>query len=162
MESILTLLSQPEQLDDVSKRVKLVLTDLDKTRATPSSKAAMPSDRAEGKNTADLKLDPSDAQKVDAIYNALPRIEPIVPLLPPLLTRLRSLASLHAGASSVQSTLSRLEGDTASMKETDAEVKEVLDRLDEGITKQAEAMKGNWNSLSERLELLNERVARLK
>jgi nuclear migration protein JNM1 len=157
MESILTTLSQPDQLDGVSTRVKLVLADLDKTRATPNNKSGISTD----KNNADFKLNPSDAQKVEAIYTALPRIEPLVPLLPPLLTRLRSLASLHAGASSVQSTLTRLEADTADMKETDSEIKEVLDRLNEGISKQAEAMKGNWDSLSERLELLNERVAKL-
>ncbi|KAH8089172.1 Dynamitin-domain-containing protein [Filobasidium floriforme] len=157
LESILTMLSQPDQLDGVSTRVKLVLADLDKTRATPNNKSGISTD----KNNADFKLNPSDAQKVEAIYTALPRIEPLVPLLPPLLTRLRSLASLHAGASSVQSTLTRLEIDTADMKETDSEIKEVLDRLDEGISKQAEAMKGNWDSLSERLELLNERVAKL-
>jgi nuclear migration protein JNM1 len=157
LESILTMLSQPDQLDGISTRVKLVLADLDKTRATPNNKSGISTD----KNNADFKLNPSDAQKVEAIYTALLRIEPLVPLLPPLLTRLRSLASLHAGASSVQSTLTRLETDTADMKEKDSEIKEVLDRLDEGISKQAEAMKGNWDSLSERLELLNERVAKL-
>jgi len=162
MEAILNMLSQPDELESASRRVKVVLADLDKA-TTPSSKTAgLAGARAMSKEDSSLKLNPTDAQKVDALYACLPRIEPLMPLVPPLLTRLRSLAMLHSGASAFQSTLSTLETDAANMKETDVEVKEVLDRLDKGITKQAEVMKANWGSLSERLQQLNERVARLQ
>jgi nuclear migration protein JNM1 len=162
MESILNMLSQPDQLDSVSRRIKAVLADLDKT-AAPAAKSGgiQANGRANSKEGSDFKLEPTDAQKIDTLYACLPRIEPLLPLVPPLLTRLRSLAALHAGASTFQSTLAKLEIETANMKETDVDVKEVLDRLDEGITKQAEVMKGNWTSLNERLEQLNERVSRL-
>jgi nuclear migration protein JNM1 len=162
MEAILNMLSQPDELETASRRVKIVLADLDKA-FTPSSKTAgLAGARGAVKEDNSLKLNPTDAQKVDALYACLPRIEPLMPLVPPLLTRLRSLATLHAGASAFQSTLSTLETDADNMKETDIEVKEVLDRLDEGITKQAQVMKANWGSLSERLQQLNERVVRLQ
>ena len=162
MEAILNMLSQPDELESASRRVKVVLADLDKAVTPSSNTTGLAGARGNAKEDTSLKLNPTDAQKVDAIYACLPRIEPLIPVIPPLLTRLRSLAALHAGASAFQSTLTILETDADNMKETDMEVKEVLNRLDEGITKQADVMKANWSSLSERLHELNERVGKLQ
>lgn len=179
MESILAVLSQPNQLDAVSRRVKMLLSDLDKTTTAgaPNGRTTHLGSTSRGhssdhqdlddpsssahQTTTTTTLDTNEREKIDALYAALPRIEPMLPLVPPLLTRLRSLASLHAGASSFESTLKQCEVESDKMRETDETMTLVMKRLEKGMEEQVETIKGNWDSLSERIVRLEDRLTRL-
>jgi nuclear migration protein JNM1 len=163
MESLLSLLTQPNQLEAVSRRVKLLLADLDKTTASSKTAALKddPLDNADGRENGQVKVNAKELERIDKLYTALPRLEPLLPLLPPLLTRLRSLSALHAGASTFQSTLAKVEGESATMRDTDEEMKEILSRLEAGMKGQADVMKNNWTGLADRLTQLESRLASL-
>ncbi|WAR64058.1 hypothetical protein PtB15_16B217 [Puccinia triticina] len=50
-------------------------------------------------------LPPDALHKLDRLYSLLPRLDPLLPLVPHLLSRLRSLAHLHASADSFRARL---------------------------------------------------------
>jgi nuclear migration protein JNM1 len=148
LEQIVAVLSQPRQIEAVSRRVKLLLADLDK--AAQTSAAAAKRGQAAGA-TAETPsiLSTSEKDKIDALFSLLPRIDPILPIVSPLLVRLRSLARLHASAAGFDATLRRLEAQMDGMD--GSEVEEVMKRVEEGLKQQGEAVRSNWKNLDERL-----------
>lgn len=110
----------------------------------------------------DVILSTSDLEKINSLHSVLPRIDPLIGIVPALLTRLRSLSTLHASASSFQARMTQLQEDASKMKETHGEMKEVLDGLSMSMKQQGEVMKGNWDSLGERLKSVEERMAKLQ
>ncbi|WAR56246.1 hypothetical protein PtB15_7B91 [Puccinia triticina] len=50
-------------------------------------------------------LPPDALHKLDRLYSLLPRLDPLLPLVPHLLSRLRSLAHLHTSADSFRARL---------------------------------------------------------
>ena len=94
----LTILTQPRTIDSISRRLKLLLTDLDRiAAANPAGTGAAAG--GQGKQ-------PNGAGGVSTIQEQLTpilqRLAPHLPTLPHILARLRTLSSLHAAASDFQ------------------------------------------------------------
>ncbi|KAL7413223.1 hypothetical protein BDY24DRAFT_389350 [Mrakia frigida] len=174
LDHLLTLLTQPRHLDAISRRVKLLLIDLDKAQQSQSNSSFSNSQKRRS-ITASSSLDPSSSQppnpssspsnltptqlsSLTTLFALLPRLQPLLPLVPHLLARLRSLASLHASAGEFASTLSNVERESIGLREGEKELRGVLEGLEASLKKNEEVMEGNLRGLGERVDKLGERV----
>ncbi|CEQ39514.1 SPOSA6832_01076, partial [Sporobolomyces salmonicolor] len=186
LDHLLTLLAQPRHLDSISRRVKVLVSDLERIHESRrklgdtrplnialSGGMTLSTGGADGASasrsttslsastttgSAAASLPPDALQKIDALFSLLPRLDPLLPLAPRLLTRLRSLSALHASAASFSESVSSLKDEVSRLGEGEKGLKEVLDGLEGSIKDNEGRMKGNLQGLEKRLE---EVVARL-
>ena len=106
-------------------------------------------------------ITPEALGKITALYQLLPRIDPLLPLTPRLLTRLRSLSTLHSSAQDFSSSLSSLQEKVTSLGESGLEMRGTLERLELSLKENEELVKGNLGGLEERIRAVGERLGRL-
>lgn len=106
-------------------------------------------------------IPPDTLQKLDALFSLLPRLDPLLPLTPRLLTRLRSLATLHSSAATFGETLSGLKDEVERLAEGEKGLKEVLDGLEKSRGENEGKVRGNLEGLEGRVGSLVDRLAKL-
>ncbi|SCV72063.1 BQ2448_4757 [Microbotryum intermedium] len=197
LDHLLTLLSQPRHLDSISRRVKVLVSELERLHESRRklgdtrplnialsggmtvSNGAASSDPNKGPttNTASVHTGsvtnppdptsssahlPSDAlQKIDALFALLPRLDPLLPLAPRVLNRLRSLSTLHASAHEFGSTLAQLKEEVGRLTEAELGLKEVVDGFGTSLEENERRMKGNLEGLEKRVKDVVERLEAL-
>lgn len=177
LDHLLTLLSQPRHLDSISRRVKVLVTDLERlhdsrkklgdTRplsvALSGGMTAVVGDSSAVHSLSpatdgSAAIAPDTLQKIDALFALLPRLDPLLPLTPRLLSRLRSLSSLHASAATFDSTLSGVREEVRRLGEGESGLREVLEGLEASMAENDAKVKGNLSGLEERIGRLIERM----
>ncbi|KAH8925248.1 hypothetical protein BT69DRAFT_1348859 [Atractiella rhizophila] len=181
LDHLLTLLTQPRHLDSISRRVKVLVSDLERlhesrkrlgdTRpiniALPSGITVVSSgDAREGAapptnpntNGAAVNIPPDTLAKIDTLFALQPRLEPLLPLVPRLLTRLRSLATLHQSASAFSQMVGSLKEEAERLGESEKGVREVLGVLEGSLRENEERIKGNLEALEGRVEEVGRRL----
>ncbi|WVF70971.1 hypothetical protein IAT40_005767 [Kwoniella sp. CBS 6097] len=174
-DHLLTLLTQPRHLDAISRRIKLLLVDLDRAAAaskrnpltaTSTSAAAVGAGTGPGgqgdKSSSSLSLSQAEYQNLQSLFSILPRLDPLLPILSPVLARLRSLNSLHAEASEVADSLRKLQGDDKRSNEQIGELKSFTEKVAHGLDEASEGILKNWDAVEGRLKLLDERLKSLE
>jgi nuclear migration protein JNM1 len=176
LEHQLQLLTQPRHLDTVARRVKTLVGDLERVHEarrklgdtrplnvalgsgiTVVSDTAGPS--PDGQTAGDL---PPDAlQKIDALSALLPRLEPLLPLAPALLARLRTLAPLHGAAADFGASLAEVRREAATVREAEGGLREALEGLERSFDANERTVKGNLEALEGRMKALGPRLEAL-
>ncbi|GAA5896187.1 hypothetical protein JCM8208_007553 [Rhodotorula glutinis] len=184
LEHLVTLLTQPRHLDSISRRVKVLVQDLERIHdsrrklgdsrplnvalaggmtlatggggggpgaASSSSAAAVPG-AASSTSASGGGLPPDAAQQLSSLSALLPRIDPLVPLAPRLLARLRSLSALHARAASFGDELGAVRDEVRRLAEADQGLGEVLRGLEGSVEGNEERTRANLESVERRLE----------
>lgn len=150
----LALLTQPRHIDSISRRLKLLLSDLE--RVSNSAAAAKRQHGPPAPNAA-----PTPPALQDQLLPILTRLGPALPHIPHILTRLRTLAALHTAAGEFNNTLTGLEDEQRrareSLKELDGAVESVAKSLEEN----RKVVGGNVAGLEERVEGLLRRLDEL-
>lgn len=181
LEHQLHLLTQPRHLDTISRRVKTLVTDLERVHEArrkigdtrplnvalssgitistgqpgllpPSTPGSTSNQALPGATNTETQLPPDALQKIDALFNILPRIDPLLPLAPHLLTRLRSLATLHESSSTFADDLKDGQKFVEGLKESESFLKQLLDGLQESLASNQEVMKNNLEGLQGRID----------
>lgn len=180
LDHLLTLLTQPRQIDSISRRVKVLVSDLERmhdsrrkigdtrpinvalqgglmTVVVPGAGGEKPSGAPQATTAikggaATDSLPPDAIQRVDALFTLLPRLDPLLPLTPRLLTRLRSLSTLHSSASSFAETLAEVKQEVSKLEEGEKGLSEVLEGLEKSVGENEGRMRGNLEGLESRLE----------
>ncbi|KAJ7124890.1 Dynamitin-domain-containing protein [Mycena epipterygia] len=147
----LTLLTQPRHIDSISRRLKLLLSDLDRASASQHSHRRHPS-QSNG-------APPSQIQ--DQILPLLSRLGPSLPHIPHILTRLRTLSALHTSAGQFESTLEGLEEDQRKMREALGELEGAVKTIEKSLEENRGVVKGNVGGLEGRVDTLLKRVDEL-
>lgn len=143
----LTLLTQPRHIDSVSRRLKLLLSDLERvSSATQSQK------RQQGGTLTIL----TPAQ--DAVLPLLSRLAPSLPHIPHILTRLRTLSALHGSAAEFQSTIAALEGEQRRTREALEALNGAVADVDASLEANRKTVAGNVSSLEDRVENVMNRL----
>jgi len=185
LDHLLTLLTQPRHLDTISRRVKVLVSDLERihesrrklgdtrplnialqggmTLATGTSSTASPalgsSVMMSGTNSSGGGNVPPDAlQKIDSLFALLPRMDPLLPLAPRLLTRLRSLQTLHQSSTSFSTDLGALQTELTRLGDNEKGLDEVLKGVEESMKGNQERLEGNLSGLEQRLIELGKRL----
>lgn len=186
LEHQLHLLTQPRHLDTISRRVKTLVTDLERVHEArrkigdtrplnialssgitvstgqPGLLPAQAVGQGQSSTGSETQLPPDALQKIDGLFNILPRIDPLLPLAPHLLTRLRSLSVLHEASSTFSSDLK--DGQTAitGLKESEVFLKQLLDGLQNSLSANQEVLKSNLEGLQSRIDQVLHRVETLE
>lgn len=168
----LTLLTQPRHIDSISRRLKLLLSDLDRVSAANNphhnAKSRQSSHHPPGPNS------PNPAGPVLASSSAVPsplqeqltpiltRLAPLLPHIPHILTRLRTLSTLHTSAASFQSTLEGLEEEQKQGRAALQELLRAVEGVEKSLQENEAVVKKNVADLEERMEDVGRRVDELK
>lgn len=193
LDHLLTLLTQPRHLDSISRRVKVLVSDLERLHESrrklgdtrPLNVAlsggmtvAVPGTDGKGSSTPSVTvatalpkpisggaggetIAPDTLQKIDTLFSLLPRLDPLLPLTPRLLTRLRSLATLHSSAANFGQVLDGLRIEVERLGEGEKGLKQVLDGLEQSVGDNEGKVRGNLEGLEGRLAQLAERMDKL-
>jgi len=156
----LTVLAQPRHLDNISRRLKLLLSDLDRLAATSQQHRRSTAAAAEGDNSATAPATlPASLQ--EQLAPALARLVPALPQIPHILARLRTLATLHTSAAQFGNTLSALEEEQRQSREALDALNQAIEGVDGSLAENASVVKGNVTGLEERIDALTKRLEAL-
>ena len=172
LEHQLHLLTQPRHLDTISRRVRVLVTDLERVHearrkigdtrplnialASGISISTGPSTSISGD-----QLPPDALQKIDGLFALLPRIDPLIPLIPNLLTRLRSLSTLHSSSTTFSKDIQSVEHSVETLNQSETFLRSLLEQLQESLTSNQEVVKSNLESLQRRVDDVVRRVENL-
>ncbi|KAF8441377.1 Dynamitin-domain-containing protein [Boletus edulis BED1] len=145
----LTLLTQPRHIDSVSRRLKLLLSDLERVSASQMQKR-----QQAGGGGAGTMLTPAQ----DAVLPLLSRLGPSLPHIPHILTRLRTLSVLHGSASEFQSTMAVLEEEQRRTREALEALNGAIANVESSLEANRSTVAGNVSSLEERVEKVLNRL----
>lgn len=84
-----------------------------------------------------------------------------MPLAPRLLNRLRSLSALHASAAEFDSTLRALKSEVGRLTEGEQGLQDIVSRIDESLQQNETKLKGNLDTLEDRIQALGHRMDKL-
>ncbi|KAF7790266.1 hypothetical protein EIP86_001220 [Pleurotus ostreatoroseus] len=170
----LAVLTQPRHIDNISRRLKLLLSDLDRLSAASGSSASAsqqqqrkpsghpPSSSHPQGQGAPQNASISPTPHTDALAPVLTRLTPLLPHIPQLLTRLRTLSALHANAALFQSTLESLEAEQRRVRAGLTELEDAINAVEGSVKENEGVVKGNVKALEERVSGVMKRVENLE
>lgn len=179
MEHQLQLLTQPRHLDTISRRVRMLVTDLERVHEARRkigdnrplnvalssgitiSTGPAPIVPAPAANNVEQHLSPDSLQKIDSLFVLVPRIDPLLPMAPHLLTRLQSLSTLHSESATFSTNLQDAEDGLGQLKQSEEMLQDLLNGLEESLKSNQNIVTKNIEVLQSRMEQLLERVAKL-
>lgn len=101
------------------------------------------------------------AAKVTALYQLLPSIQNLQPLLPVVLERLRALSVIHAGAAEAKSGLDEVDRRHVEMQAEIKQWREAVEVVEKGMLELEESMKGNAKVVGDMVGNLEGRIGSL-
>ncbi|MBW0493616.1 hypothetical protein O181_033331 [Austropuccinia psidii MF-1] len=200
LEHQLSLLTQPRHLDTISRRVKVIVTDLERVHEArrkltdhrplsialasgitvltqnqhPSSQAASNTTPAlntslnslpgviSSADSSQTNLPPDALHKLERLYNLLPRIDPLLPLVPHLLSRLRSLAQLHNDSNQFRERLNISTHELTELNQRSKQLIELLNQAAKNFESNEKTIKENLGVVESRIEKVLESIDKLK
>jgi len=155
----LTVLSQPRHLDAISRRLKLLLTDLDRMSNTQSkdNKGRQGQD-----HSAQAEPAPNQAlQLQEQILGHLARLSPHLPQIPLILARLRTLSALHSSANSFDATMTSLEMDQTQVSRALEDLTRAVEGVENSMQTNDAVVRQNVSSLEQRVNDIVQRLGKL-
>ncbi|KAH9449241.1 hypothetical protein MJO28_010347 [Puccinia striiformis f. sp. tritici] len=199
LEHQLSLLTQPRHLDSISRRVKVIVTDLERVhearrkltdhrplsialasgitvvtqnQAGTSSSSQAPVNTSLGSvpgvisssnnEPNQVGLPPDALHKLERLYNLLPRLDPLLPLVPHLLSRLRSLSELHSSADQFRNRLNSSVSEIKSISNRSNQVEQTLKILENNLESNQRIITSNLGLVEQRIEKLLESIDSMK
>jgi len=151
----LTVLAQPRHLDNISRRLKLLLSDLDRLATANQQHRRNAGAEGDGTTAAPAAL-PASLQ--EQLAPALARLVPALPQIPHILARLRTLATLHASAAQFDNALSALEEEQRQSREALDALSQAIKGVEGSLADNGRVVKGNVAGLEERIDALSGRL----
>ncbi|KAH9945644.1 hypothetical protein B0H21DRAFT_744028 [Amylocystis lapponica] len=166
----LTLLTQPRHVDSISRRLKLLLSDLERVSNANAqqhtSQRRQSSLHPPGSASASTSAHPAPSISTstaptnmqDQLAPVLSRLAPLLPHIPHILTRLRTLSALHTSAASFQSTLEGLEEEQRKVRAALEELGRAVEGVESSLKDNETVVKRNVQELEERVDGMGRRV----
>lgn len=142
----LTILTQPRHIDSISRRLKLLLSDLDR------ASAAQHQTHRRHPSQPNAPAPPPGLQ--EQIFPLLSRLGPLLPHIPHILTRLRTLSALHSSAAEFQTTLEDLVEEQKKSRNALLELQNAVETVETSLDENREVVKNNVSGLEERVNSL--------
>lgn len=137
LESRLSVLSDPHALEQTESRLGSLIQKLN-----------------QAKGRRDFDDDSDTAKKVSEAYDLVKKLEPLVVILPPIVERFLSLASLHDHASNITFKLTQIENRENHVSSELANYALVLKDVQEGLVTSMETFEVAVQKLNERIDKL--------
>ena len=129
--------------------------------AQSQSRPATSGSGGDNDDEEDAPLTQEDMAKLQSLYQILPTLQSLSPTVPALLTRLRSLTTLHSSAASAVADLDEME---KRQREMDAELKawrEGLEKVEAAVTQAGEMNGRNGKVVKQWVDDLETRLKAL-
>lgn len=152
LNSQLALLTQPRHIDSISRRLKLLLSDLERA-------AAAQQHRRQGSHANDASSAPSNHEQLLTIVN---RIAPSLPQIPHILSHLRSLSTLHSAAGEFQATMKDLEQEQQKIHGGLTQLQMAVETVERSLEANRAVVKDNVSGLDARVNDLLQRLEDIK
>lgn len=169
LEHQLSLLSQPRHLDAISRRVKVLVTEMDRVHdvrrklGTPATSAGGDAaNAADTSSTSTSPLTPTELTKLQHLFDVSTRLEPLLPIVPSVLTRLQTLSELHTSAAHFGSTLQELEEASQERQQQQHELDQLLTKMEANMESNRKTVEANLASLQSRIEDVAARLDKVK
>ncbi|KAG2342519.1 hypothetical protein BDR05DRAFT_934863 [Suillus weaverae] len=153
LNSQLMLLTQPRHIDSISRRLKLLLSDLERVSAAQVQKR-------QSQQPGGTTIIPGTATQ-DALLPLLTRLAPSLPHIPHILTRLRTLSALHASAGEFQGTMAALEEEQRKTKDALEALKSAVGDVEASLEANKGTVAGNVQGLEDRVDRVLTRLEEL-
>ncbi|PFH51996.1 hypothetical protein AMATHDRAFT_46595 [Amanita thiersii Skay4041] len=140
----LLLLTQPRHVDSISRRLKLLLSDLDRVSMAQHHRRHFSQHMS------------SPVQ--DQLLPVLSRLNPTLPQIPHILTRLRALSSLHSAAGDFKVTLDNLEKERGKIQDALRELQQALTTIETSLDDNQTVVRLNVAGLEKRINEVTERI----
>jgi nuclear migration protein JNM1 len=161
----MTILTQPRHIDAISRRLKLLLSDLE--RAHQQQHQPQPLGQVSGsqrKQSAGQSMgtpaSTSTGHSVtpqilaEQLIPLVTKLAPSLPHIPHLLNRLRTLSDLHASAGELEGTLDGLEKEQKATRSMLTELSTAIESMEKSLEDNRGVVGGNVESLEGRVEEL--------
>lgn len=174
IEHLLTLLTHPRHLDGISRRIKILVSELERLhearRKLANTGGTLQPLQIEGKGTngdaspssQGILVPIETMQKLDTVLPTLSKLEPLIPLVPALLARLHSLTTLHASSSSFVEDMNSLEASMKRSNDSTSELKDMLKNLEFSFVENQSRIEANLKVVEARMENITQRVEKLQ
>ncbi|KIW56815.1 hypothetical protein PV05_05436 [Exophiala xenobiotica] len=103
-----------------------------------------------------------ESSKINALYQLLPSIQNLQPLLPVVLERLRALSVIHAGAAEAKNNLDTVDKRQAETREEIKQWRQAVEDVEKGMSDLEDAMKGNVKVVGDMVSGLESRISLLQ
>jgi len=170
----MTILTQPRHIDAISRRLKLLLSDLERTHQQQQQQP-QPHGQAGGSQrkqsvgqstTTSISTaigHPAASQVLaEQLAPLVTRLAPSLPHIPHLLNRLRTLSALHTSAAELEGTLDTLEKEQKATRGMLTELSTAVESVEKSLEDNRGVVRGNVESLEGRVEELMNRINDLK
>ncbi|TIB98773.1 hypothetical protein E3Q17_02875 [Wallemia mellicola] len=166
LEQQMSLLTQPRHLDAISRRLKLLNSELEKVN---ESKSRLSNDNNreitetdDGSQQGSTGMNMVTQNKVDKLFNSLERIEPLIPLTPHVLDRLTTLSEVHRKASNSVSDIDELKLQTMNISNNIKTLNDATSTLSQSLEENDKLVKSNVDNVMMRIEEISSRLASLQ
>jgi nuclear migration protein JNM1 len=156
----ITLLTQPRHIDSISRRLKLLLSDLDRVAAHPGKRAGQTGSGHAHSSSNSGSLPP--ATHSEQLGPLITRLGPVLPQIPHLLARLRTLAALHTAAGDFERTLGTLEAEQRRERAALEELSAAVGDVEKSLETNRALVEGNVKGLEERVGNVAGRLEKLE
>jgi nuclear migration protein JNM1 len=156
----LTVLAQPRHLDAISRRLKLLLTDLDRLSNTHAKEGKV----RQGQDARDTP-ESTPAQTLELqeqVLGNLNRLAPHLPQIPLILARLRTLSALHSSATSFDASMATLERDQTQLGRDLEDLTRAVEGMENSIQANETLVKQNVSGLEKRVDDIVKRLGTLE
>lgn len=150
LESQLALLSQPRHLDTISRRVKVLVTEMDRVRDVRENLTAQAGEQTSSRGDK-TPLTSSDVDQLQHLFQVANRLEPLLPIVPPVLNRLQTLGDLHASAAQFKTSLDGLQAKTEAQHQQTSELQQLLESMEVNMDQNRTTMQTNLEALQARI-----------
>ncbi|KAI1783142.1 hypothetical protein LXA43DRAFT_358046 [Ganoderma leucocontextum] len=172
----LTLLTQPRHIDSISRRIKLLNSEFERTNSSNGQghhgtqrrgahHAPGPASPAVTSPSTSLPAPASSASSTalqEQLAPVLTRLAPLLPHIPHILTRLRTLSALHTSAAGFHKTLEGLEEDQQRVRAALEDLQKAVEGVENSLAENEKLVKGNVRELEDRIDGLGRRVEDIK
>ncbi|OSD01342.1 hypothetical protein PYCCODRAFT_1369725 [Trametes coccinea BRFM310] len=171
----LTLLTQPRHIDSISRRIKLLNAELERTSSANNQAHSAsqrrgshhPSGQGASASSPSTTVPPaaptaSSVALQEQLAPVLSRLAPLLPHIPHILTRLRTLSALHTSAAGFEKTLEGLEEEQRRTHAALEELQRAVEGMEKSLAENEKLVKGNVRELEDRIEDVGRRMDDLK
>ncbi|KAI8359181.1 Dynamitin-domain-containing protein [Blakeslea trispora] len=174
MEQQVAVLAQPRQLEMVARRVKGLISDLDRLNELRSGRKEtaavmgfgmsnnLNGQNANGNTDSNKEGNSADVEaKVNKLFTTLEKVDPLLNLTPVLLTRLKALQSLHSEAASFGQSVKVISEEQTRMTDELKSLNSTCELLSKSLQENDESISGNIKVIDDRMTELIQRMTAL-
>ncbi|KAI9598230.1 Dynamitin-domain-containing protein [Syncephalis fuscata] len=149
MEQQLELLAQPRHMELVARRAKALTHELERLQ------------RYKAEDDERLGINKETAKKIDQLFSTLDQLDPLIPLAPALVQRLKNLEQLHARAATFSDAVTAVEREQTRLDGSINGMEEQCTKIETSLKENGAIIQRNVEALDRRIADLVERVAKL-